>query len=293
MQNFNGKVAVITGGAGGVGRCLGLALAQEGARVVVADIDEVAIARTVDEIKALGAEAVGMRADVTQLEQLAALADKTFDTYGGVHMVFANAGIGAGEFGNLWDYSDNDWTWSFNVNVWGVINTIRAFMPRLVAQDVEAHFVITGSANGGVVKLPYTPIYTCTKAAVQSITENLYQQLKMMNSPVKVNALFPGPHSVDTGIFDSGRNRPDDLPEDPDKPDTGIRSADDMINMMELMGVKVELTQPEDVARDALEGIRNDKFWILPLTSVMDEAVKNYHESIQQRSEPPIIQLDG
>jgi NAD(P)-dependent dehydrogenase (short-subunit alcohol dehydrogenase family) len=293
MDNFKDKVAIITGGAGGVGRCIGLALAREGARIVVADIEDTAIERTVADIKATGAEAIGVRADVTQQAELDTLADTAFTTFGEVHLVFANAGIGAGEFGNLWDYSDNDWKWSFNVNVWGVINTIRAFMPRLVEQDVEAHFVISGSANGAVVKLPYTPIYTCTKAAVQSITENLHQQLVMMNSPVKVNALFPGPHSVDTGIFNSGRNRPNDLPDDPNKPDVGIRSADDMKNMMEQLGVKVELTQPEEVAETALRGIRDNQFWILPLTDAMQDAVKRYHASIENRTAPPIIQLDG
>ena len=74
------------------------------------------------------------------------------------------------------DYDDNDWNWAFNVNVWGVINTIRAFMPHLTQKNVESHFVISGSANGAVVKLPYTPIYTCTKAAVPAITENLFFQ---------------------------------------------------------------------------------------------------------------------
>ena len=293
MQDFNDKTAVITGGAGGVGRCIGLALAREGAKIVVADIEQEAINATVAEIEKVGGSAIGVVADVTKPDSMQALADKAVETYGAVHLVFANAGIGAGEFGNLWDYSENDWQWSFNVNVWGVVNTINAFMPLLVEQNLESHFVVTGSANGAVVKLPYTPIYTCTKAAAHSIVENLYYQMRMMDSPVQVNALFPGPHTVQTGIFNSGRNRPEDLPEDPDKLDTGIRTAEDMKAMMEQMGVNLELTQPEEVAETALQGIRDNSFWILPLTEAIENAVQARHDSIMNRTAPPIVQLDG
>lgn len=293
MKDFNDKIAVITGGAGGVGRAIGLALAREGAKVVVADIEDGAIERTVNDIKEIGGEALGVKCDVSKLDSMKAVAEKTLEEFGDFHLVFANAGIGAGEFGMLWDYDDNDWNWAFNVNVWGVINTIRAFMPHLTQQNVESHFVITGSANGAVVKLPYTPIYTCTKAAVQAITENLYFQTKMLDSNVNVNALMPGPHSVATGIFDSGRNRPEDLPNNPNKPDFGMKTADDMVTMMEQAGVKVEITQPEEVAETALQGIRDNKFWIMPLPEAIEQAVQARHDSIMNRTDPPLVELDG
>lgn len=293
MQDFNDKVAVITGGAGGVGRAIGLALARQGAKVVIADIETVAITKTVNDIEAEGGIAKGVVTDVTKVDSLHQTAADVIEAYGDIHLVFANAGIAAGEFGYLWDYSDNDWNWALNVNVWGVINTIRAFMPRLIEQNMEAHFVITGSANGALIKLPYTPVYTCTKAAVQSITENLYFQLQAMESPVQVNALFPGPHSVDTGLFNSGRNRPAELPDDPDKPDLGMKTADDMVVMMEQAGLKIEITSPEKVADIALQGIRANKFWILPLTQAIESAVQARHDSIMQRTAPPIVQLDG
>ena len=293
MQDFNGKVAVITGGAGGVGRSIGLALARAGAKVVIADIEIDAITKTINDIEAAGGIAKGIVADVTKTDSMHKAAADVIEAYGDIHLVFANAGIAASEFGYLWDYSDNDWNWAFNVNVWGVINTIRAFMPRLIEQGIEAGFVITGSANGALLKLPYTPVYTCTKAAVQSITENLHFQLQMMESLVQVHALFPGPHSVDTGLFNSGRNRPTDLPDDPDKPDLGMKTADDMVEMMEQAGLKIEITSPEEVAEIALQGIRDNKFWILPLTKVMEDAVQARHDSIMRRTSPPIVQLDG
>lgn len=293
MQDFKDKVAVITGGAGGVGRAIGLALAREGAKIVVADIEVAATEKTVADIKALGGEAIGVHADVTKLESMKKAQADAVTAFGDYHLVFANAGIGAGEFGMLWDYDDNDWNWGFNVNVWGVINTIRAFMPLLAERNVESHFIISGSANGAVVKLPYTPIYTCTKAAVQSITENLYFQMRQLESNVQVNALMPGPHSVDTGIFDSGRNRPEDLPNNPMKPDFGMKTADDMVVMMEQAGIKVEITQPEEVAETALAGIRNNDFWIMPLPEAIENAMKAYHQTIYDRTAPPLVELDG
>lgn len=293
MENFNEKVAVITGGAGGIGRSIGQALAREGAKIVIADVEVGAIEKTVNEIKAEGGIAMGLVADVSKTASMKqALAD-TVKAYGDIHLVFANAGVGVGEFGNMWDYDDNDWNWAFNVNVWGVINTIRAFMPRLVEQNIEAHFVITGSANGGILKLPYSPIYTCTKAAVQAITENLYFQMLEMKSPVQVNALFPGPNSVDTGLFNSVRNRPKDLPNDPDKPEFGMKTADDMVRMMKEAGMEIEITAPEKVAEHALQGIRENRFWILALRPEMEKAIQAHHESILQRTPPPLVGLDG
>lgn len=293
MQDFKDKVAVITGGAGGVGRAIGLALAREGAKIVVADIEKDATDKTVADIKALGVDAIGLHADVTKLESMKQAQADAVEAFGDYHLVFANAGIGAGEFGMLWDYDDNDWNWGFNVNVWGVINTIRAFMPLLAERNVESHFVISGSANGAVVKLPYTPIYTCTKAAVQSITENLYFQMRQLESNVQVNALMPGPHSVDTGIFNSARNRPEDLPNNPMKPDFGMKTADDMVQMMGQAGIKVEITQPEEVAETALQGLRDNAFWIMPLPDAIEDAMKNYHQTIYDRAPPPLVELDG
>ncbi|MEE2652708.1 MAG: SDR family NAD(P)-dependent oxidoreductase [Pseudomonadota bacterium] len=266
MQNFTDKVAVITGGASGVGRALALALADEGAKLVIADIEENALQRCKSELEERGAQCLAQRADVTQPESMAALAEAAFTHFSGVHLVFANAGVGTGEGGNMWEYSANDWEWGFRVNTWGLINTINAFVPRLVEQGEEAHFVVTGSGNGAFLMLPDTPIYTATKAAAQAITENLHFQLQAQQSPVKVNALFPGPHVVNTGIFNSERNRPEDLPVDPNKPDSGIHSVDDMKAIMAQYDMELKTTEPEEVAAFALNGLREEMFWITPMS---------------------------
>lgn len=285
MKDFSNKVAVITGGASGVGRALGNALAAEGAKIVLADVDQQGLEAAVAALTERGTAAIGVRTDVTKQEDLTALAEKAFAEFGEVHLVFANAGIGAGEAGDMWDYNLNDWKWGFAVNMWGVIHTINAFMPKLVAQNQEAHFVVTGSGNGAFLMLPDAPIYTATKAAVQAITETLYFQMQAKQSPVKINALYPGPHVVDTGIFNSERVRPADLPGSGEKA-SGISSVEDMKKMMEQFGMKLETTSPQDVAAYAVAALKEDKFWIRPSTEKSDNALRARVDGIISQTNP-------
>ena len=288
MQDFTDKLAVITGGASGVGRSLAFALADAGARVVIADIDETALSETRAALEAHGATAHARRCDVTDPASLGQLAAFAFEELGGAHLVFANAGISAGEAGPLWGYAEADWKWCFEVNFWGVVNTINAFMPRLVAQDEEAHVVVTGSANGAFLVFPDQPVYSATKAAVQAVTEALFQQMSAQQSPIRIHALFPGPHVVDTGIFDSDRVRPSRFEKSADAPDTGIRSSEDLRKIMEAFGMELKTTHPDEVARVALEGIRAGQFWILPLNPTAEGQVKARMDAILQRTDPPV-----
>ena len=291
MQNFTDKLAVITGGGSGVGRSLAFALAEAGGRVLIADIDEAALEKTRAALEQAGAQAHARVCDVTDQASLDALAACAFDELGGAHLVFANAGIAAGEAGPIWGYAENDWKWCFEVNFWGVVRTVNAFMPRLAEQGEEAHFVITGSANGAFLVFPDQPVYTATKAAVQALTEALYYQCLNQQSPVKVHALFPGPNVVDTGIFDSDRVRPRRFEKPADAPDTGIRTAEDLRKLMEAFGVELKTTHPDEVARAALEGVRGDKFWILPLNPGTEATIKTRMDSILNRANPPIPTL--
>lgn len=286
MQDFNQKLAVITGGASGVGRSLAFALGQKGARVLIADVDESALDQALTDLSAQGFTAYSQRCDVTNAGDLATLATMAFDELGGADLVFANAGIAAGEAGPLWGYSENDWQWCFNVNFWGVVNTINAFMPRLVAADREASFMITGSGNGAFLVYPDQPVYSATKAAVQAVTEALYQQLITAQSKVKVHALFPGPHIVDTGIFDSDRVRPDQFAKAADAPDSGIRTTEDLRQLMESYGAKLETTHPDEVAETALEGIKNGDFWVMEWNDQTRFKVEERMQSILNRTNP-------
>lgn len=286
MKDFSGKVAVITGGASGVGRSLAFALGRKGAKVAVGDVDKNAMEAIAADLAAENITAVVEFCDVTSVDSLSALADKAQQELGGLDVVFANAGIGAGETGAMWDYSEKDWQWCFNVNVWGVVNSIKAFMPRLVATGQEAHFVVTGSGNGAYTILPDAPIYTASKAAVHAITENLHYQVQAGGLPVKVSALFPGPHVVDTGLFNSGRVRPEELKKDVEGNESGINSVDDMKKMAAEFGIEMQTTHPDEVADMAVRGLENDAFWLLETTPETDAKIQARADMILNRTTP-------
>jgi NAD(P)-dependent dehydrogenase (short-subunit alcohol dehydrogenase family) len=286
VQDFNNKVAVITGGASGVGRSLAFALGRLGAKIAVGDVDGSAMEQVHSDLAAEGIECLVQFCDVTSLESLDALADKAQEQFGGIHLVFANAGIGAGESGAMWDYSDKDWQWCLNVNLWGVINSIKAFMPRLVAQNEPAHFVVTGSGNGAFLVYPDQPIYTASKAAVHAITENLHYQVSAAQSPVKVSALFPGPHVVDTGLFNSGRVRPEELKKEVEGNESGISSVEDMKKMCAEFGIDLQTTHPDEVAEMAVAGLRQDAFWLLATTEDTDAKIQARADMILRRETP-------
>ncbi len=286
MQDFTNKVAVITGGASGVGRSLAFALGRRGAKVAVGDVDKTAMQQMREDLGAANIDSIVEYCDVTALQSLTDLADKTAAAFGSIDLVFANAGIGAGESGAMWDYSEKDWQWCFNVNMWGVINSIRAFMPRLVAQNTAAHFVVTGSGNGALLVYPDAPIYTASKAAVHAITENLHYQLQAAQSPVKVSALFPGPHVVDTGLFNSGRVRPQDLKKDIEGNASGISSVEDMKKMCAEFGIELQTTHPDEVAEMAVAGLLKDAFWLLETTPETDIKIRARADMILNRETP-------
>lgn len=286
MKDFSGKVAVITGGASGVGRSLAFALGRRGAKIVVGDVDAAAMEKVGADLEAENIANAVVHCDVTQQASLEALADAAQEAFGGIQLVFANAGIGAGESGALWEYSDKDWQWCLNVNLWGVINSIKAFMPRLVASGEPSHFVVTGSGNGALLVYPDQPIYTATKAAVHTITENLHYQVQAANLPVVVSALFPGPHIVDTGLFNSGRVRPEALQKESSGNESGINSVEDMKRMAAEYGIELQTTHPDEVAAMALEGLERDAFWLLKTTPETDAKIRARCEMVMDRTTP-------
>ncbi len=284
MRDFRDRVAVITGGASGVGRALGVRLATEGARVVLADIDQARLDATAAEIAAdTGAQVVGIKVDVTKAESVDALADAVYDRFGAAHLVFNNAGVGLGEAQRtFWDLPVNDWHWGFDVNVFGVVYGIRSFVPRMLAGGEEGVIINTSSGNGGLRSLPNTPIYAASKAAVTSMSEVLHQQFLREGDKLRAAVLFPGPHVVNTSILASKRNRPD-----------GYGAADDnkpayetMEDLVRTTGLKMALTEPEEVAAFALEGVREGRFWLLPESAENDTKLRERMDNILERSNP-------
>ena len=173
MKELRGRVAVVTGGASGIGLALAHRFGAEGMRVVVADVEAAALEKAAAGLAAAGVEAAAVRCAVRRPESVQALADATLARFGRVHVVCNNAGVGSGSQGPMWEHEVQDWAWCLGVNVMGVVHGIQAFVPILLRQGEEGHVVNTSSNNGGVAPLAGTPIYAATKSAVTAISECL------------------------------------------------------------------------------------------------------------------------
>jgi NAD(P)-dependent dehydrogenase (short-subunit alcohol dehydrogenase family) len=255
MQEFRDKVAVITGAASGIGRALAERSAQEGMKVVLADVEQAALARAAQELGATGAQVLAVRTDVSRAEEVEALARKTLDAFGAVHLLCNNAGVGAGT--TIWDSTLADWQWVLGVNLWGVIHGVRVFAPIMLAQDTECHIVNTASVAG---LLPYHPsaIYQVSKHAVVALSEHLHYSLAERGAKVKASVLCPG--WVNTRIMDSARNRPAELQNAPDAEALSpeLEAAEEEMRRAAEAGVP-----PRIVAEQVFAAIRAEQLYIL------------------------------
>ncbi len=280
MQDLQGKIALITGGASGVGKAIGARLVREGCRVILCDIDQGKLDAAVADI---GAEA-GLAADVTKEQAVEQLADTVFARFGAVHLLFNNAGVGLGEANRkIWTLPLNDWRWGIDVNVLGVVHGIKAFVPRMLASGEQGVVINTSSSNGGLRSLPNTPIYAASKAAVTSISEVLHQQLLREGTQVRSAILFPGPNTVNTSIMASNLVRPDEYAEGTSR-EVAYRTMQELV---EKTGLKISLTEPEEVADFAVDGVKAGRFWLLPESETGDAMLQDRMTNILARVDPP------
>lgn len=248
MRDLADKTAVVTGAASGIGRALVLGMVEEGMRVVATDVDEAGIAALAEESPDIAA----VRCDVTDPSSCEHLAQAAWERFGGVHVLCNNAGV-IGRFAPVWDQDPDDWRWLFSVNVLGVANMLRAFVPRLLSQGEPAHIVNTAS-EASFTSRAFVGAYHASKHAVLAVTETLAQELEEEGAPVRVSVLCPG--GVNTGVLDAVRNRPADLA--PERESTGTAGA-----LRTRYGRQLpEAMDPRDVAHAVLDGIRNDRFYI-------------------------------
>ena len=203
MKEFTGKVAVITGAANGIGFGIAERCAELGMKVVLAGINEENLFKAEESLQKTGATTLVVRTDVSKKEDVERLAQKTLDSFGAVHLLVNNAGVGAGS--SIWESTWEDWEWVVGVNLWGVIYGVKVFTPIMLAQDAESHIVNVASISGLLPAYPSAP-YHVTKHAVIGLTENLYHSLAEKQAKVKVTLLCPG--WVKTSILKSERNRP-------------------------------------------------------------------------------------
>lgn len=253
MQDFAGKVAVITGAASGIGRAIAEQCVALGVKTVLADVEQAALDQAGSHLQSRGGTVLCVRTDVSKRADIEALAGKAYDAFGQVHLLFNNAGIGAG--GVAWEATWNDWEWAIGVNLWGVINGIKVFLPRMIAQQTECHVVNTSSGAGLIAGAGSAP-YVTTKHAVVALSENLYLGLAQRKSPIKVSVLCPG--TTRTNIAFCDRNRPEDLRNPPESM-TPERQA----GLAALKSILEKSTPSEKVAEDVFEAIRKEQFYVL------------------------------
>ena len=280
MQDFEGKVAVITGGASGLGLAMAQRFGAAGMKVVIADIETGALADAEASLQAAGIEVLGQRTDVARADDLEALADAAYERFGAVHVVANNAGVG-GSPGAMWELSDDDWRWVIDVDLWSVIHGVRAFVPRMIAGGEDGHIINTASVAGlisGAVGGPYT----VAKFGVVALSEQLYFELGRAEHPIGVSVLCPG--FVNTRIYDSGRNRQEGYgqsreDESPERQE--FREA--------LEAMRESMIQPETIGDRVFDAVAANQLYIVePGSDAVSDAIQSRLDHVSARSNPTV-----
>jgi NAD(P)-dependent dehydrogenase (short-subunit alcohol dehydrogenase family) len=276
MKEFKNKVAVITSAASGIGRAIAGRCSQEGMKVVLADIEQPALDQAEQELRATGATVLAVRTDVSKAGDVEALAQKSIAAFGAVHLLFNNAGVGAGS--TVWDSSLADWQWVIGVNLWGVIYGVRVFIPIMLTQDTECHIVNTASIAGLLPYHPSTP-YQVTKHAVVSLTEHLYHSLAEKHAKVKVSILCPG--WVNTRIMDSERNRPVELQ---NRQVSETMDPEREVIIQEMRQAAKAGMSPQQVSDCVFKAIQAEQFYILTHSEFNPVIQKRMEDILHQRN---------
>jgi len=263
MKDFAGKVAVVTGGASGIGRAVAERLQRAGMTLVIADFDEDALAAA-QEMGALG-----IRTDVSRYEDMEGLAAEVKARFGTCHLIVNNAGVGV--YAAFERLSMQDWRWMFDVNFWGAVHGVKAFMPLLRANADGGHIVNTASINGLHV-LPGGAAYGATKHALVGFSDTLALELGLEGVPIGVTCFCPGP--VHTNIPTSGARR--DVarygapPPDPTRPDV-VTKAFESLN-------RDATISPEAAAEVLFEALQAERFWAITHPDLLEPVAQRYQD---------------
>jgi len=281
VQIEAGQVAVVTGAGSGIGRALALHAAGRAMRVVVADVDPVRVDDTVAAIGQLGAEAIGVRTDVSVDAEVQRLADAAFSAFGAVHLLCNNAGVFCG--GLLWERTEADWDWVLGVNVRGITSAIRAFVPRMIDAGEPGHIVNTASM-GGLVTGAYSGPYYTSKFAAVGLTDCLAHDLRASGTSIGASVLVPS--LVHTDIGGSGRHRPERFVDRSHQPGADVEFVEQM-----LTSASTEAGMPPtEVADLVFDAVEADRFWIPTKPSYHDQ-IRQRHDDMQDLTlpRPPVL----
>lgn len=282
MKDFKDKVAVITGGAGGIGMGLAQKCLAEGMKVVIADVEDAALQKAEKMLKKAGENVLFSKTDVSRLADVVTLSTRTLEKFGAVHVLFNNAGVNTAVNSRkpIWESTLHDWEWIMGVNLMGIVYGLKTFMPIMIRQNTECHIVNTASMSG-IVAEPQQIIYAVTKAGVVSLTEGLYFQLKQANLPIGASVLCPA--FVSSRMGEAERNRParlKNLPENatnnkpliPSAPPAAAQTNGNAEPPPPSITTRYQdrILKPDRCAELAFEGIRNNKFYIFTDTLVQE-----------------------
>ena len=280
ITDFRGKTAVLTGAASGFGLACARIGASLGMNLVLVDVQKEPLKQAHDELKAMGAQVMAKRVDVSDAKDMQSLAEAVQDRFGAPHLVFNNAGVGAG--GLVWENTVQDWEWLLGVNVWGVIHGVRLFTPMMLqaaSQDPQwqGHIVNTASM-AGLLTPPNMGIYNLTKHAVVALTETLYQDLGLVTEQVGASVLCP--YFVPTGIHQSERNRPSHLA-------AAQPTASQLIGQaMSDKAVTSGKVTAEQVAQMVFDAVRVNQFYIYSHPKALGNAQARFDAIVQGRNPP-------
>lgn len=284
MQNLKDRVAVITGAAGGIGRAMAKCFTAAGMKVVLAGVNEERIRQAVSEFEETGAQVLGVKADVSHAGEVEALAAKTLEAFGAVHVLCNNAGVAYGGRSS-WETPLEAWKWVLDVNLMGVIHGIHTFIPIMLAQDSEAHIVNTAS-NSGLVMNTHTVPYGVSKHAVVALSESLHLELMQRNSQVKISVLCPGPVNTDI-MAASQRNLPDSVPSPPE-----MTPEEALFKKAFEMYIKGGL-DPEEVGQKVLAAIRREQFYVFThdYSRAIEDRIRNILAAQNPEPRPPTAEF--
>jgi len=272
-MDYQGKMAVVTGGGSGIGRSLAHAFARRGARIVLADIEKPALDAVAGELERAGGEVLALRVDVADSRQVAHLAEAVYEAFGAAHVLCNNAGIAVG--GRIKDVSLEEWDWVLRVNLFGVIHGVRAFLPHMLASGEPCHIVNTASL-AGLMSAPGLAPYSASKYAVVAISEAL--AMECAGSNVGVSVVCPG--FVKTRIAEIERHAGPEIP---------ARAVTPEVETMRglLRAVVDGGTDPDLIAQRVLEGIDQRALYILPNPEGIFETVRARFAAIQAAGPKP------
>jgi NAD(P)-dependent dehydrogenase (short-subunit alcohol dehydrogenase family) len=290
LTNLKGRVAVVTGGAGGIGRGIAEALLEEGAKVVIADVEAPVLEATTRELSQRG-EVRGVVTDVSSYESVDALAATVFDTYGACNVLFNNAGVTSGGGGKPWEQESNDWRWCFGVNVFGVAHGVLAFVPRMIASGEPGVVVNTSSGDGGIAPVPYASVYASSKAAVSCFTEALAHQLIASEAIVRAAVFYPSGGLLDTGLWTAQRNRPAELARQKERAPAPGTTFAEFKEALAAAGKPAEVMDLTELGRFAVRGVKSGSFIISHGLDEFGELLHARADAIAKGELPPSMKV--